>query len=125
MAIPNILVVEDEPTLQNLICALLDALGANVVGVAADGIEAEKLYRDLDPDITLLDIMLPKRDGMETLEQILAFDPHARVVMLSGMEDAVVAESCLEAGARGFINKMQPPGEIRYSLIKEIEAFRQ
>jgi len=87
---------------------LTDALaqgGHDVVGEAANGVEAVARFQELNPDVTTLDITMPEKDGLEALREILAANPAARVIMCSALgQESKVLES-IKCGAKDFVVK--------------------
>jgi len=83
----------------------LENAGFEVVGIGKDGNQGVDLFRALRPDLVLLDITMPNKDGRECLEEILAEDPLARVIMVTAIRDDSVVKACLEAGALGYVRK--------------------
>ena len=76
-----------------------------MVGTGADGNDAVALYAELAPDIALLDIQMPGRDGLSAAREILEHDPAARVVFLTTFSDDECIVSALKLGARGYLIK--------------------
>ena len=76
-----------------------------VVGEAANGKEAVELQCQLRPDLTLLDISMPEKDGQQALKEILALDPGATVIMIAAMGQESIAKECNRNGAEGFLSK--------------------
>ncbi len=79
----NVLVVDDDNDTVDVLCEYLRLKGMNVVGSAQNGQEALKLYKELKPDIVLLDVWMPDFDGYFGLLKIREFDPDAKVVMVT------------------------------------------
>jgi DNA-binding response OmpR family regulator len=79
----NVLVVDDDNDTVDVLCEYLKLKGMNVVGSAKNGQEALKLYKELKPDIVLLDVWMPDFDGYFGLQKIREFDPDAKVVMVT------------------------------------------
>ncbi|WP_443046349.1 response regulator [Streptomyces sp. NBC_00335] len=88
---------------------ILTARGIDVVGVAADGVEAVSEVRRLRPDVVLLDIRMPRLDGLEAARQILAAAPECRVIMLTTFDLDQYVYAALAAGASGFLLKDVTP----------------
>jgi NarL family two-component system response regulator LiaR len=88
------------------------ALPIEVVGEAANGLEAVKLAKQTQPDIVLLDLVMPEMDGLQATPQILEASPGSRVVILTsfGEEDKVLP--AIRAGAQGYLLKDIPPTEL-------------
>ena len=115
----RVLSVDDHPLLRQGIGALVSAQPDMVmVGQAATGEEGLREFREHRPDVTLLDLRLPDISGVEVLRAIRAEAPEARVVILTTFEGDVEIQRALEAGARGYLLKTMPPGEL-------VEAIRQ
>jgi len=83
-----------------------------IAGEAENGAEAVRLYQELRPDLTTMDIVMPQMDGISALREIIRIDPAAKVVMCSALgQEALIAEA-IEAGARDFIVKPFQPGRV-------------
>ena len=79
--------------------------GYNVVGEAENGAKAVEKYKELSPDLVLMDITMPEMDGIQALKEIKKIDGGAKVIMCSAMgQQAMVVES-IQAGAKDFIVK--------------------
>jgi len=98
--------------------AVVKTMGYELVGEAANGMEAVDRFRSLRPDITLLDINMPVKTGLEALKEIMAMDPSACVVMLTSLSDRETIEECLTLGASNYIRKDTPLPQIK-ALIAE------
>ncbi|MBR2865939.1 MAG: response regulator transcription factor [Elusimicrobiaceae bacterium] len=90
-----------------------------VVGEAADGMEAVALAKKLKPDVVLMDIKLPKLDGISATRQIRQLAPEVNVLMLSSFEDEAHVLDAIQAGANGYLSKMLPAAE----LVNSIKTF--
>ncbi|WP_231979166.1 response regulator [Tessaracoccus coleopterorum] len=96
----RVLVVDDHPLYREGLVGLLRLTpDLGVVGQAVDGPEAVRLAAELVPDVVVMDVNLPGIDGVEATRQIIAARPDARVLMLTMLDDATVADAVL-AGAR-------------------------
>lgn len=76
-----------------------------VVGQASHGEAALDLWRHHRPDVTLMDVVMPRMDGVEATRRLLGEHPRARVLMLTSSEEVLDARSCLDAGASGYVMK--------------------
>jgi two-component system chemotaxis response regulator CheY len=76
-----------------------------VVGEAENGVEAVELYRELQPDVVTMDIVMPIRDGIEATAEIKSFDPSAVVVMCTSVGQEEKMRAAVQAGADGYITK--------------------
>lgn len=115
----TILIADDHAVVADGIRHLLAAQGdLEVVGTAADGAEAVRLAGELQPDITLLDIVMPQMNGIDAAREIVRRNPEARVIMLSMYSDSERVYQSLQAGARGYVLKRDLSEEL-------IDAIRQ
>ena len=99
------LVVDDAAFMRKIVSDALTSAGHEVVGHGGDGDEGVQRFAELRPDLTTLDITMPVKDGLEALQEIMAIDPSARVIMCSalGQESKVLA--AIRTGARDFVVK--------------------
>lgn len=102
----RVIVVDDDRIVCDSLAIILGAQeDIEVAGVGNDGDDAVRLYADLRPDIALLDIQMPGRDGLSAARAILAADPAARVVFLTTFSDDDYIVRALRCGARGYLIK--------------------
>jgi DNA-binding NarL/FixJ family response regulator len=102
----RIVICDDQPAFRQLLSVVLGIEpGFLVVGEASDGLQAIDVVRRERPDIVLLDIAMPKLDGLEALPQIRAASPSSRVVMLTAFGSDVMRERATAGGATHFIEK--------------------
>lgn len=76
-----------------------------LVGTAADGVEALELFKKTDPDVVTMDITMPHMDGIECIERLVAMKPAIRILVVSALADKATAVEAMERGANGFLNK--------------------
>lgn len=108
----RILIADDEPHIRSLIGSIVASLGGDVVAEAADGEQALSLYRQYSPDMVLLDINMPKMDGVKVLKQIMAINNMALVVMLTSLNTLEVVKECIDNGAYNYILKNTTSAEL-------------
>jgi len=101
----NILIVDDAAFMRMMIKDILVKNGYNVVGEAENGLRAGEKYKELSPDLVIMDITMPEMDGIQAVKQIKKINADAKIIMCSAMgQQAMVIES-IQAGARDFIVK--------------------
>ena len=102
----RLLVVDDHTVVRQGLCELLRPKhGIEVVGQAGDGIEAVEKARSLQPDVILMDLVMPRKTGLDAIGEIRRENPEARILVLTSFgEDARVA-AAIKAGAMGFLLK--------------------
>ena len=102
----RVLVVDDAEDLRFLLRLRLQRTDhLEVVGEAEDGVEAVEQARALQPDLVILDVAMPRMDGLQALPLIREAVPHVRVIMLSGFNEGTMERSALAAGADHYLVK--------------------
>jgi DNA-binding NarL/FixJ family response regulator len=115
----RILCVDDHPLLRQGISAIINSQpDMTLEAEASNGHEAVQKFRELQPDVALMDLRLPDMSGIDALIAIRTEFPEARIIMLTTFEGDVEIQRSLEAGARGYLLKSMPPAEL-------VEAIRQ
>ena len=101
----NILICDDAAFMRMMIKDILTKNGYNVAGEAENGMKAVEKYKEVTPDLVLMEITMPEMDGIQALKEIRKADAGAKVIMCSAMgQQAMVIES-IQAGAKDFIVK--------------------
>lgn len=113
----RVAVVDDHQIVRDGLQALLGALdGIEVVGLAADGVDALHLVEQGRPDVVVMDIQMPRLDGLEATRRITARHPEVRVVMLTMNEDDETVLSAMRAGASGYLLKGSGAEEVHNAI---------
>ena len=101
----KVLVVDDAAFMRLSIKQLLEQHGHKMIAEAADGAEAIERFKEYKPDITILDITMPRLSGLEALKEIKNLDPRAKVVICSALGQQEQLARAIELGANDFIVK--------------------
>jgi two-component system chemotaxis response regulator CheY len=108
----KVLVVDDAIFMRSMIRDIFARSPFVIAGEAENGLEAIEMYKELRPDITTMDIVMPEVDGITALKEIMKVDPQAKVIMCSALgQESLIAES-IEAGAKDFIVKPFQPNKV-------------
>ncbi|WP_375741081.1 response regulator [Pseudomonas boanensis] len=103
----KILLIDDQPMIRFATHVLLEREGFEIVGETENGVEGLSLARSLKPDLVILDIAVPKLDGLEVISRLSAQNPDARLLVLTSLPAALYANRCLQSGATGYISKQE------------------
>ena len=102
----KVLVVDDHSIVREGLKYVLEQSGEfEVVGQAGDGVEAVRVAAELSPDLVVMDVMMPKKDGVEACREIMDSAPETRVVMLTVANEETAVLEALAAGATGYLQK--------------------
>jgi two-component system chemotaxis response regulator CheY len=101
----RVLVVDDAAFMRKVVSDALNGGGHEVIGEAANGVEAIARYQELQPDLMTLDITMPEMDGITALKEIIAIDPRARIIMCSALGQESKVLEAIKAGAKDFVVK--------------------
>ena len=122
-AAPSVLTAEDDPITRADLRLVLEDAGFDVVADARDGVEAVELAREHRPDVILIDLGLPRIDGIEASQRILA-ERRVPIVALTGRSEAV-AEEALAAGALAYIRKPFNEAEVVDAVVNALTTHRE
>ena len=100
----NVLIVDDSDFMRNLLREILDG-EHQIVGEAENGVEAVELYQEHGPDVVMMDIAMPIRDGIEATSEIKDDDPGTSIIMCTSVEQEEMMKEAIKAGADGYITK--------------------
>jgi two-component system chemotaxis response regulator CheY len=101
----RLLIVDDSNIMRRHIERSQQFDDLEVVGTAANGVEAVELFKQTDPDVVTMDLTMPHMDGIECIEQLVALKPDVRILVISALADKATAVEAMEKGANGFLNK--------------------
>ena len=115
----RVLIVDDAIFMRNIIKDIFSSGGFEVVGEAANGLEAVEKFRELKPDLTTMDLVMPFKNGIEATREIVKADPKAVVIMCSALGQEAMVMEAIEAGAVDFIVK-PPRAEDVLAVVKKV-----
>ncbi len=101
----RLLIVDDSNIVRRRIERSQQFAELEVVGAAANGLEALELFRKTDPDLVTMDLTMPQMDGIECIEKLVQWKPSVRILVISALADKATAVDAMEKGANGFLNK--------------------
>jgi DNA-binding NarL/FixJ family response regulator len=114
--------VDDHSVMRQGLRALIQNFpDLEIVGEAINGLEAIEFANQLKPDVILMDVLLPKLDGVQATRKIVEANPQARVLVLTTVPDPYRVHLCLQAGACGYLTKSSSSQEI-FSAIRQAHA---
>ncbi len=117
----RVLIADDASFMRHMIREIIEPEGYEVVGEATNGVEAVEQFTELHPDLITMDIVMPKRSGIDAVKGILKQDPGARIVMCSALGQEALVMEALQAGAKDFIVKPFKPDHVISTLDKALE----
>jgi len=116
--VKKILIVDDATFVRAKLKKVVEKMDfAEVVGEASNGDDAVSLYKDLKPDLVTMDLIMPKRDGIQAIEDIMAYDKDAKIIVISAMGQDFSIKEAVEKGAKEYIKKPFKDDEV-YAIIE-------
>ena len=101
----RLLIVDDSNVIRRRIERCQQVADLQVVGMASNGVEAVEVFQRTDPDIVTMDITMPRMDGIECVERLVAIKPDILILVVSALADKATAVEAMERGAIGFLSK--------------------
>jgi two-component system, NarL family, invasion response regulator UvrY len=106
----NIMIADDHAIVREGYRSLLEKQpGLKVVAEASDGAEAYRLFKEVHPDLVIMDLTMPGLGGIEAIRRIRQREPSARILVFTMHQNSAYAVQAIKAGARGFVTKSSPP----------------
>lgn len=118
----RIVVVDDHPVFRRGLAALLRSAGHEVVAEAADGLEAIAIVAADQPDLVVMDLSMPTRDGFEATAHLTARFPQLAVLVVTLFDDRDSVVRALEAGASGYVSKQTPPEQLLAAVVAVLQG---
>ncbi|HEV7137545.1 MAG TPA: response regulator [Steroidobacteraceae bacterium] len=101
----KLLIVDDSNIMRRRIERSQQFADLQVVGTAANGIEALEIFHKTNPDMVTMDLTMPQMDGIECISKLVQLKPAVRILVISALADKATAVEAMERGANGFLNK--------------------
>jgi len=101
---PDVLIADDSEFMRNLLREILEE-DHTIVGEVENGVEAVEVYKEQTPDLVMMDIVMPIRDGIEATSEIKSSNPNANVIMCTSVGQEEKMKEAVKAGADGYITK--------------------
>jgi two-component system chemotaxis response regulator CheY len=101
----NIMIADDSESIRLVLRDILAIGKHTVVGEAIDGAEAVEKFSQVSPDVLLLDLAMPKKDGSTVVKEVIAAFPDAKIILITASDNQKVIQQCLEAGASAYVSK--------------------
>jgi two-component system chemotaxis response regulator CheY len=117
----TMLIIDDDEAIRMWLSRMAESMGAVVVGLAENGAVGVEKFKELGPDLVMLDINMPVMGGKEALTYILHEDPEAKVVILTSSSAARMINELFEIGAHHYLRKDLPTSEVKATLKKILE----
>ncbi len=113
----RVMLVDDHAVVRQGLRTFLDLQeDITVVGEAKDGVEALRLAPELEPDVVLMDLIMPRMDGIETVRRLKALRPHTQIIVLTSFGDDQKVFAAIRAGATGFLLKDVSPQDLAAAI---------
>ena len=119
----KILICDDSAFMRMMLRKVLEDNGHEIIGEAGDGKQAVQMYRQLTPELTTMDITMPKMDGIEAVKHIHEEDPVARIIMVTAIGQRSVIADAIKAGASDFIVKPFEPSQVVATINKVLDTI--
>ena len=110
------MIVDDSEAIRNLLKDMLVVGKHEVVAEAVDGIDAIEKFNTIKPDVILLDVAMPKKDGLATLKEIKKTNLNAKVIMVTVRDEMDMIQDCVAAGALAYVFKPFDTEEVLKSI---------
>nr|WP_319539868.1 response regulator [uncultured Methanospirillum sp.] len=118
----RILIIDDTSRDQEIATKILSSSGYQIVGVASDGEKGLVEYRRLNPDLTLIDVIMPGLNGIETLLEIRTINPLAKVILCTSVGHSTVIDLAMRVGANGYVVKPYDADILTTSVKRVLEV---
>jgi two-component system chemotaxis response regulator CheY len=99
------MIADDSDAIRLVLQDILSIGNHEIVAEAVNGVEAVEQFSKVNPDVLLLDLAMPKKDGLSVVKELMSNHPHAKIILITASDNQNIINDCLKAGARAFISK--------------------
>ncbi|NLY88816.1 MAG: response regulator [Firmicutes bacterium] len=108
----RIMLVDDAKVMRLMLTRIFEKAGYEIAGEASNGLEAVEKYKEIKPDLVMMDITMPEMSGIDAVKEIRKFDPDARIIMCTAMGQRPLVVEAITAGALNYIVKPFTPSKV-------------
>ena len=101
----KMMIADDSDAIRLVLKDILSIGEHEVVAEAVDGAEAVDFYQEKHPDVLLLDLAMPKKDGLTVVKEVIEQDPNAKIILITASDDQKTIKQCMDEGAKSYISK--------------------
>ncbi len=101
----SILISDDSNAIRLVLRDIVEIGKHTVIGEAIDGADTVKKYHQLKPDLLLLDLAMPKKDGLTVIQEIIEVNPKAKIILITAADNIKIIDKCIASGAKSYIAK--------------------
>ncbi len=117
----SVLVCDDAIFMRTMISDILSQAGYDVIGEAETGMQAVERFKELNPDLVTMDIVMPDMGGIDAVREIMKIAPNAKVLMCSAMGQQALVVEAIQAGAKDFVVKPFQPSRVLEAVQRVLE----
>ncbi|SEQ29797.1 two component transcriptional regulator, LuxR family [Pseudomonas sp. NFACC02] len=119
----SVFIIDDHPVIRMAIRMLLENENYEIVGETDNGVDAMQMVRECMPDLIILDISIPKLDGLEVLSRFNAMNLPAKILVLTAQAPSLFAIRCMQSGAAGYVCKQEDLTELVSSVKAVLSGY--
>jgi two-component system response regulator EvgA len=119
----SVFIIDDHPVIRMAIRMLLENENYEIVGETDNGVDAMQMVRECMPDLIILDISIPKLDGLEVLSRFNAMNLPAKILVLTAQAPSLFAIRCMQSGAAGYVCKQEDLSELVSSVKAVLSGY--
>ena len=120
----RIMIADDSDAIRLVLRDILDIGHHELVAEATNGIEAVEKFNETKPDLVLLDMAMPKKDGVSALKEILATNPDAKIIMITASDNLSTMKECINSGALAYLLKPFNFEDVLKTITKKLDGVK-